>query len=224
MSPAADEVSGSPGDALGRLISPGAHDELVRSTVRLARLTFSAAAASAFLYDEQAAQLIFEASSGAGEDRLAGVAIPSESGIAGWVFRTGETIIAEDVTRDPRFDRTFAESTGYVPSTIMAAPLEQGDQAIGVLEVLDPVLTPFGELAAIDLLTELAAQSAGALSLLIAARSFARHAAHEQSFGPWLELELAFRRRPASEAAIREFIRALGNLVAGQLQPIVNGL
>jgi putative methionine-R-sulfoxide reductase with GAF domain len=216
MSPTGYDAPDSPVGALGRLISPGTHDELVRSTVRLARLTFSATAASAFLYDENAGQLVFEASSGPGEDRLAGIAIPAEHGIAGWVFQSGETMIAEDVTHDPRFAREFAESTGYVPSTIMAAPLELGDQTIGVLEVLDPVLDRFGDLAAIDLLTELAAQSAGALSLLAAARCFARSTADGPAVGPWQQLELAFRQRPASEMAIREFIRALGNLVASQ--------
>jgi GAF domain-containing protein len=210
------DAPGSPADSLGRLLNPDTHDELVRSTVRLARLTFSAAAASCFLYDEQSGQLVFEASSGAGEDRLVGVAIPAERGIAGWVFQSGETIIAEDVTQDPRFDRDFAVSTGYVPSTIMAAPLDLGDQTIGVLEVLDPVLDRFGDLAAIDLLSELAAQSAGALSLLTAARRFAHGTPDRQSAGLWRELEVALRHRPSSELAVHEFIRALGNLVGGQ--------
>ncbi|MGW4569333.1 hypothetical protein ACWEN3_45830, partial [Streptomyces sp. NPDC004561] len=36
------------------------------------------------------------------------------------------------------FDRNIAESTGYVPDALMAAPLLHGDRILGVLEVLDP--------------------------------------------------------------------------------------
>jgi hypothetical protein len=54
------------------------------------------------------------------------------------------------------------------------------------------------------------------LSLLAAARCFARSTADGPAVGPWQQLELAFRQHPASEMAIREFIRALGNLVASQ--------
>lgn len=149
---------------------PTAHDTILRSTVRLARLSFGATAASVFLVDEERGELVFEAASGAGEDRLVGVAIPRDRGIAGWVVSTGETIIVRGTDTDERFDRTFAEQTGYVPDVIMAAPLDGSGDIIGVLEVLDPRLQTIGDMAAIDLLTELAIQSSAALSLLVADR------------------------------------------------------
>jgi GAF domain-containing protein len=42
-----------------------------------------------------------------------------------------------DVTADPRFDRTVAEATGYVPSSLLATPLIDERGTVGVLEVLD---------------------------------------------------------------------------------------
>ena len=38
---------------------------------------------------------------------------------------------------DPRFDRATAERTGYVPRSIAAVPLIDGENTLGVLQVLD---------------------------------------------------------------------------------------
>lgn len=190
--------------SLGRVLLPGAHTEVMRSTVRLGRLTFSAAAASIFLHDEQTDQLIFEASSGEGEDRLLGLAIPSGHGVAGWVFQTGETVVC-DVRQDPRFDREFAARTGYVPETLMAAPLELDEHIIGVLQVLDPALDRFGELAAIDLLTELANQLAITLALVTVVRG--------REVTPLHRLESALSRADAPSSAVDELLDALGKFV-----------
>jgi len=147
-----------------------AYDEILRSTVRLARLSFSAAAASVFLRDEDRDALVFEASSGVGEDRLVGVAIPAGHGIAGWVAETGETVIVRGVADDDRFDRDFALSTGLVPDVLMAVPMEHRGEIIGVLEVLDPKTEGVGDLDAMDLLAELAHQSSAALALVLTQR------------------------------------------------------
>ncbi len=144
-----------------------AYDEILRSTVRLARLSFSAAAASVFLRDEDRDALVFEASSGVGEDHLVGTAIPAGQGIAGWVAETGETVIVRGVADDTRFDRDFAAGTGLVPDVLMAVPMEHQGEIIGVLEVLDPKTDGVGDLDAMDLLAELAHQSTAALALLL---------------------------------------------------------
>ena len=41
------------------------------------------------------------------------------------------------MTRDPRFDRTVAEATGYTPRSLLATPLSDDRGTVGVLEVLD---------------------------------------------------------------------------------------
>ena len=56
----------------GRLVDPQVHADLLRSTVRLARVVFGAAAASIFLYDPDRDALVFEAASGHGEDQVVG--------------------------------------------------------------------------------------------------------------------------------------------------------
>lgn len=147
------------------------YEESLRSTVRLARLSFSSAAASVFLYNEERDALVFEAASGAGEDTIVGMELPARRGIAGWVADTGEPILVRDVAEDSRFDLDTAAETGYVPDVIMAFPLIQKGEVIGVMEVLDPKLDTINDIAALDMLAELAVQAATVLSLVPRSRS-----------------------------------------------------
>lgn len=190
---------------------PLVYDAILRSTVRLARLSFGAAAASVFLMDCDRDELVFEASSGKGEDRLIGRAIPADSGIAGWVITTGETLIVRGTAQDGRFNRSFAEQTGYVPDVLLAAPLEHAAEIIGVLEVLDPRLDDDGDIAAMDLLSELASQSCAALSLLAEDRSRRRgrrHAVEVTDLARLLE-----RITPRQTTAVNDLLSAVVRLI-----------
>jgi GAF domain-containing protein len=157
-------TTGTRGSA--RMSALAHRDELLRATVRLARATFRAGAASVFLADPDEDVLILEASAGEGEDTLHGWRLPAHTGVAGWAFQTGQTVVIHDVDADPRFDRPTAESTGYVPRSIIAAPLATSDRTLGVLEVLDPVLSPESTLPGMELVGELAGQCCSALALL----------------------------------------------------------
>ena len=98
---------------------------------------FAAGACSIALLDEADQNLVFEAASGRGADRVVGTVIPIGSGLAGWVVSSGQTLEISEVADDPRFARDVAEQTGYVPRTLLAAPLETRDGTVGVVEVLD---------------------------------------------------------------------------------------
>ncbi|MPZ24811.1 MAG: GAF domain-containing protein, partial [Dehalococcoidia bacterium] len=50
---------------------------------------------------------------------------------------SGQAIAIADVSKDPHFARDVAESTGYMPRSILAMPLETERGMIGVIEVLD---------------------------------------------------------------------------------------
>jgi GAF domain-containing protein len=157
-------ISGTRGSA--HVAALAHRDELLRATVRLARSTFHAGAASILLADADEESLILEASAGEGEDTLHGWRLPAHTGVAGWAFQTGQTVVIHDVDADPRFDRHTAESTGYVPRSIIAAPLVTTERTLGVLEVLDPVLSAESTLPGMELVGELAAHCCTALALL----------------------------------------------------------
>lgn len=98
---------------------------------------FDAAACSIALVD--GATLRYVAADGAGAAEIVGVQMPISKGIGGWTVMSGQPIAVRDVASDPRFARDVAESTRYVPTAIVTAPLfdAEGD-GCGVLTLLDP--------------------------------------------------------------------------------------
>jgi len=143
---------------------------LLQSVVEVARTVFGAAAASVFLLDEETDELVFEAVAGEGEEHLVGTRFPSGTGLAGWVVMSGQSLLVDDVAQSTQFARDAAESTGYVPTSIMAAPLIRNGDIIGVLEVLDRGSKQRGDLSDVDLIGMLATEVALGLELLVRLR------------------------------------------------------
>ncbi len=144
---------------------------LLQSIVEVARSVFGAAAASVLLVDEEEGDLVFEAVAGEGEHHLLGTRFPAGTGIAGWALMTGQPVVVDDVADSPQFARSAAESTGYVPSSIMAAPLICEGDCIGVLSVLDRDSRPRCDLGDMASLGLLATEMATVLELLLVLRS-----------------------------------------------------
>lgn len=143
---------------------------LLQSVVEVARNAFGAAASSVFLVDSATGDLVFEAVSGEGEDHLIGRHFPGGTGIAGWVATCGQPLLVDDVADAAQFARDAAESTGYVPRSIMAAPLIRNGECIGVLEVLDRGSHPRDDLSDVEMLGMLATEMALGLEMLVRVR------------------------------------------------------
>jgi signal transduction protein with GAF and PtsI domain len=105
------------------------------------RSLFGAAACSCALVDDDGSSLTFVAADGEGAAEVVGLVLPVGRGIAGWAAMSGQPIGVRDVRSDPRFARDVAESTNYVPTSVMAVPLFRRDgEVLGVLELLDPAV------------------------------------------------------------------------------------
>jgi GAF domain-containing protein len=154
----------------GVLGAEAGYRSLLQATVEVARAIFKAKAASVFLLDEETEELVFEAVAGEGSDTLVGVRFPADTGVAGWVLVTRQALVVDDLTKDTRFSREAAQSTGFVPKGLMAVPLLAEEKALGVLEVLDRPQQSRFTLAEMDLLGLFANQAAIALDLLQRAR------------------------------------------------------
>ena len=129
----------------GKAVLPVSNNELLQSIVDAAARIFGAGAAAILLVDEAAQALVFRVEFGNKQPDLIGRRVPINKGIAGYVVMTGQAIAVSNVQQDPRFNADFARSTGYVPDSILAAPLLLGERVIGVLEVLDKIAaTSFG--------------------------------------------------------------------------------
>jgi GAF domain-containing protein len=154
----------------GRLGEQVGNRALLQAVVETARAIFEAEAASVLLLDESSKELVFEAVSGRGANELVGRRLPARGGVAGSVLMSGEPIVIDDLSRDPRFAKDAAESTGYVPTALMAVPLIVGEDVLGVLEVLDPRDRSRPPLQELQLLGRFADQAAIALGMLQNAR------------------------------------------------------
>ena len=126
------------GGQISAVVAPG-YDAALGRSVEAVRRLFAAAACSVALVDDDGETLRFVASDGAGAEAIVGVSIPVSRGIAGWAAMSGQPIAVRDVQSDARFARDVAESTQYVPSSILAAPMMSAEgEVVGVTSVLDP--------------------------------------------------------------------------------------
>lgn len=142
---------------------------LLASIVEVARAIFRAEASSIALLDEDAGDFVFAAVAGQGQGTLEGIRFRAGTGLAGSVAQSGEPLIVDDLSRDPRFARNVAEDTGYVPNAMMIAPLLRGEDVLGTLSVLDRGETGRNSLEELGLLCAFADQAALAVALGIAA-------------------------------------------------------
>jgi GAF domain-containing protein len=184
--------------------------QLLQSTVEIARNVFDAAASSVFLIDADTGDMIFEAVAGEGAATLVGTRFPAGTGIVSFVANSGQAMLVDDLADNRQFSRDAAESTGYVPSSLMAAPLVREDDCIGVLEVLDPQGRVRGGLGDLELLSLLGMQAAISLDLLVRARS--------ESHGDELLGRIASRLRTADSthtALADKLLTAADELLAG---------
>ena len=120
-----------------RRLSPPAGSAVLRSIVEATAALFDAEAASLALHDPATDRLRFAVAAGAQGEGVVGLAIDAGSGVAGYVFSTGQPLALSDVERDARFGRETAEQTGYVPRSLLAVPLVDDEGVLGVLEILD---------------------------------------------------------------------------------------
>jgi eukaryotic-like serine/threonine-protein kinase len=127
----------STGESLALSVErPDAPKALMEGIVRTAAGVFEAAACSIALIDRTTDELVYQSAWGAGAREIVGVRLPPLTGIAGAVVSSGEAQ-AVDTRNDPRFATRIAEGTGYVPYTMIVAPLTRNDEPIGVLSLLD---------------------------------------------------------------------------------------
>jgi len=144
------------GDVETRLLQ-----SIVDATVRL----FDAEASSIALFESDPDRLEFRVAAGERGAGAVGLTVPPTQGIAGYVYSTGQALALSDVGSDPRFDRTAAERTGYVPRSIAAAPLmDDQEGTVGVLQVLDKRGSPTFSLRDMELLGVFAGQATVAIA------------------------------------------------------------
>lgn len=147
-----------------RRLTPDAGESVLRSVVDATVALFQAEAASIALYDATTDRLVFRVASGEQGQGVVGLSVPPDQGLVGYVYTSGQALAISDVRSDPRFGRAFAESTQYVPRSIVAVPLTDAHGTVGVLEILDKRDEAAFSLRDIELASVFARQAAVAIS------------------------------------------------------------
>jgi hypothetical protein len=131
-------LTGDRGHSLAQSLGrPTTRRRVMEAIVRTAAGMFEAAACSIALTDPKNGELVYEAAWGAGASEVVGMRLPQGVGLAGAVVASGDGVFVPECRKDPRFARQVAAGTGYVPYTMVVAPLIRDGKPIGVLSVLD---------------------------------------------------------------------------------------
>ena len=92
---------------------------------------------SMLMVDEERQELTFELALGEKGRDVAPLRVKMGEGIAGWVAKTGQATIVNDVAHDPRFAGHFDDKTRFRTRSILCAPLISRGRTIGVVEIIN---------------------------------------------------------------------------------------
>jgi GAF domain-containing protein len=133
-----------------RLASMQEADALITHAAQRIRDFFQAEGCSVLLLDRSGREFRFPISvnrsgSAATSDVLGRIGFPADQGVAGWVLGKGEGIWVSDVERDERFYKGVDQLTGAITRSLMCVPLRTSAGSIGVVEVMNPVMSAVPE-------------------------------------------------------------------------------
>jgi signal transduction histidine kinase len=138
-------------------------EPLLELIIQTAQQIIDTQGASILLLDQETGELRFRAVSGHKSQEIKQVAVSLDNSIAGYILRTGASLIIPDVSKDPRFGGQVDSAVGFKTRSLLGVPLTVKGRTIGVLEVVNKANEgPFTEEDAY-VLTTMAAQAAIAL-------------------------------------------------------------
>lgn len=114
---------------------PAANAQALTDTCRRARDGLGAAAVSVAELDGD--HLVYRAAVGEGAEVIVGTRLPVDRGLAGYAAVSGQSLSVARPADDPRFARDIAESTGFVPNSLLVIPIVVDGAVLGVVSVLD---------------------------------------------------------------------------------------
>ncbi|MFB0535515.1 MAG: GAF domain-containing protein [Anaerolineae bacterium] len=119
-------------------------DQLLQEMVTAVQQSFKYYHVGLFLLNEAAGELNMQAIAGGFEDVIAPDYCQAVGeGMIGWTAETGQSLLSNDVSRDPRYIPGFLEEV--LTKSELCVPLKLAGQVIGVLDIQSTQLNAFDE-------------------------------------------------------------------------------
>ena len=110
-------------------------DDVLRTLVEMTTAELDAERGTLFLNDPETNELYSRVAQGNIKHEIR---ILNSSGIAGYVYTSGESVLIRDAYSDPRFNRSVDEQTGFVTRNILCTPIRTvKGEIIGVAQTLN---------------------------------------------------------------------------------------
>ncbi|WP_135075118.1 GAF domain-containing protein [Terasakiella sp. SH-1] len=118
-------------------------DEVLFCLLEITTMESNAERGTLFLYDDTTHELFSRIAMG---NLTEEIRIAPDTGIAGHVFSTGESLIIDDAYDDERFNKEIDANTGFTTRNILCVPIQtlEGD-IIGVAQMLNKQGGPFSK-------------------------------------------------------------------------------
>lgn len=113
------------------------HSEIRHRAIEAATVIMQAEAGSLLLLDEPTGELYFDVAHGAKGASVRSVRLPFGQGIAGYVARTGESLIVNNVQHDSRFFQRADQASGFDTRNMVCVPVKAHNKVVGVLQAIN---------------------------------------------------------------------------------------
>jgi len=185
---------------ISRLLSSSLDlDDHLRNILSVSLQAVGAVAGTIFLHRPEDETLVFRYVVGEKAKELTGQAIPTTTGLAGAVFRSGKSQITNRPHEAAEHDQEVARRIGFATETIMTVPLKyQAGRPVGVLQILNKQAGEFDrhDLEVLEIIASVAAAA----------------------------IETAQLARQAQSAAIAHAVGDLSHDIKNKVSPIVVGV
>jgi len=123
---------------IGKLLTSTLNtEELLKLVMEKVGELLSAKNWSLMLLDEEKQELYFEIVVGESSDKIKGLRIKADQGIAGWVANHKQPVLVSDVSKDKRFLSNIDNLSGFKTQSLICTPLICRDKVLGVIELVN---------------------------------------------------------------------------------------
>ncbi|MEE8574773.1 MAG: HD domain-containing phosphohydrolase [Thermodesulfobacteriota bacterium] len=129
---------------IGTLLISTLNESIIRRrAMNVITKLLDAEVGSLLLLDKENDELYFEVALGKEGAKVKEGRLKMGEGIAGWVAKTGEPVIVNDVHNDKRYAKKIDKLSHFTTRNILCVPIKTKDEVIGVLQAINKHRGPF---------------------------------------------------------------------------------